>query len=184
MTQKIYEKMHSIRTLTVIFFMSLSLITFSSGDLIDDICRKSSDFKVCTDSLRTDPKSSSADEKGLVRILLQQCLAKATSIYNEIVFLLKETKEPVLKQCLEVCKDNYDGAKDDVAATIKSFDANDFTEAISHASAVESGPIDCEESFTEPPVRKSPTKQKSNDLINFVGLTAGLIDCISKSCLS
>ncbi|WMV51434.1 hypothetical protein MTR67_044819 [Solanum verrucosum] len=41
----------------------LSLVTFSSGDLIEDVCRTSSDFKVCIDSLRADPKSSSADKK-------------------------------------------------------------------------------------------------------------------------
>ncbi|WMV08329.1 hypothetical protein MTR67_001714 [Solanum verrucosum] len=41
----------------------LSLVTYSSGDLIEDVCRTSRYFKVCIDALRSDPKSSSADKK-------------------------------------------------------------------------------------------------------------------------
>ncbi|XP_060178240.1 pectinesterase inhibitor-like [Lycium barbarum] len=167
--------MYSMRKLIVIFFISLSLITFSSGDLIDDVCRKSRDFKVCTTSLRADPKSSSADEKGLIRILLQQCLAKATSIYNEIVNLLKETKEPVLKECLQICKDNYDGSNEDLIDSIKYFDASDYFSLKISAAGATNGAVTCEEAFTEPPVRKSPIKSENDNFADFVHLTMSLI---------
>ncbi|KAK4737317.1 hypothetical protein R3W88_001014 [Solanum pinnatisectum] len=64
----------------------------------------SSDFKVCIDALRADPKSSSADKK---------------SIYNEIVSVLEQAKEHVLIQCLQVCKENYDSSVDDAKKQLK-----------------------------------------------------------------
>ncbi|KAK6803071.1 hypothetical protein RDI58_000855 [Solanum bulbocastanum] len=137
--------MNSLKALIVLFMLFLSLITYSSGDLIEDVCRTSRNFKVCIDALRSDPKSSSADKKGLVRILLQQYLRKTKSIYNEIVSLLEQAKESVLIQCLQVCKENYDLSIDNAETTIKDFDANDFPGARSSAADVASAPNTCEE---------------------------------------
>ncbi|KAG5582267.1 hypothetical protein H5410_052894 [Solanum commersonii] len=66
---------------------SLSLVTLSLGNLIEDVCQTSSNFKICNDSLRADPKSFFVDKKCLVR---------------------KKTKEPLLKKCLHICMENYD----------------------------------------------------------------------------
>jgi len=46
------------------------------------------------------------------------------SIYNEIVSLLKQAKEPVLKKCLKIGKINYDELIDVATTSIKFFDAN------------------------------------------------------------
>ncbi|XP_015165069.1 cell wall / vacuolar inhibitor of fructosidase 2-like [Solanum tuberosum] len=171
--------MNSLKALTVIFMLFFSLVTFSSGDLIVDVCQTSSNFKVCVNALRADPQSPSADKKGLVRILLQQCLTKTKSIYNEVANLLEQAKEHVLIQCLQICKENYDLAIDDATTAIKDFDANDFFGAKISASAVITGPDTCEESFTEPPIRTSPIKSKSEDLMNFVDLTLSLVNQFS-----
>ncbi|KAG5630340.1 hypothetical protein H5410_002057 [Solanum commersonii] len=55
--------MNSLKALIVMFMLFLSLVTYLSGDLIEDVCRTSRYFKVCIDALRSDPKSSSADKK-------------------------------------------------------------------------------------------------------------------------
>ncbi|XP_047266628.1 pectinesterase/pectinesterase inhibitor PPE8B-like [Capsicum annuum] len=78
--------MNFMKALIVIFAISRSLVTFSSENLID-VCQTSSNFKLCTDSLRADPKSFSADKK--------------------VVNRLAQTKEPVLKECLHICEENY-----------------------------------------------------------------------------
>ncbi|XP_049387848.1 cell wall / vacuolar inhibitor of fructosidase 1-like [Solanum stenotomum] len=163
--------MNSMKALSVIFIFFLSLVTFSSGDLIEDVCGTSSDFKVCIDALRADPKRCSTDKKGLVRILLQQCSTKANSIYNEVASLLEQAKEHVLIQCLQICKENYDNAIDDATSAIKYFDANDFLAARTSTVAIASAPDTCEETFNEPPVRISPIKSKDDDFMNFIGLT-------------
>ncbi|KAG5582458.1 hypothetical protein H5410_053085 [Solanum commersonii] len=156
--------MNSMKTLIVIFFISLLLITLSSGDLIEDVCRTSNNFKLCNESLRAVPKSYSADKKGLVRILLQQSITIAKNIYNEVVHRLEQAKELVLKECLHICKENYDGAIEDAKSSLKAFDANDFFVTRTSAGAVMTGPDTCEELFTEPPVRISPIKSKKNFL--------------------
>ncbi|TMW82007.1 hypothetical protein EJD97_007093 [Solanum chilense] len=163
--------MNFVKALSLIFMLFLFFVTFSSGDLIEDVCRRSSDYKTCIDALRADHRSSSADKKGLARILLQQCLTKTKSIYNKIVSLLEQVKEPVILQSLQVCKENYDSAIDDATSALKYFDANDIFGASSAATGIASAPQTCEDSFAEPPVRISPIKSIDNDFMNFIGLT-------------
>lgn len=62
--------MNSMKTLLVNFFISVSLVSHSFGDLIENVCQKFNDYKLCVESLGTDPKSSSADQKGLTHIML------------------------------------------------------------------------------------------------------------------
>ncbi|KAG5586708.1 hypothetical protein H5410_047142 [Solanum commersonii] len=83
-------------------------------------------------------------------------------IYNEIVSLLEQAKEPVLKECLQICKENYDGSIDDATTSIENFDANN-------------GLVTCEVTFNEPPVRKFPIKSESDDLMNFIGIILSLL---------
>ncbi|XP_033511010.1 pectinesterase inhibitor-like [Nicotiana tomentosiformis] len=173
--------MNSMKILLVIFFISHSFVNPSLGDLIDDVCRKSSDYKLCVESLRANPKSSSADQKGLTRIMLQLSLAKAKNIYNEVLILLQQTKEVVLKQCLQICKDNYDEAVDDITSSIEYLDANEFFFARSFAIDATDDSSSCEESFAEPPIRKSPLKPKSDDFLHFVETTVSLINLLRNS---
>ncbi|XP_070042532.1 putative invertase inhibitor [Nicotiana tomentosiformis] len=154
--------MNSLRTSIVIFFIFLSLVAHSSGDLIEDVCKKSTDYKLCVSSLRADPRSSSADKKGLVRIMLQLSLGKAKDIYNQTLIMLKQPMEPILKQCLQICRDNYDLAVSQITNSIKDLDEN-FDMVNSDISSA----ITCEESFTERPVRKDPLKARSDDFFSF-----------------
>ncbi|KAK4737314.1 hypothetical protein R3W88_001011 [Solanum pinnatisectum] len=107
-----------MKALPEIFMIFFSFVTLY---LIEDVCQMSSDFKVCIDALRADPKSSSADKK------------------------------------------RFD------------FDANDFPGAMSVVSGVASAPDTCEETFNEY-VNISPIKSKDDDFMNFINLTASLIN--------
>ncbi|XP_075106833.1 pectinesterase inhibitor-like [Nicotiana tabacum] len=164
-----------MKILLVILFISLSFANPSLGDLIEDVCRNSNNYKFCVKALRADPKSSSAVQKGLTRIMLQLSLAKAKNIYNEVLILLNQTEEAVLKQRLQICKDNYDGAVDHITSSIEYLDANDFFSAASFATDVVDDSSSCEESFTEPPIRKSSLKPKSDEFLHFAVITVTLI---------
>lgn len=63
MIEKIHELVKMNIKALAIFVFSLSLVTFSSRDLIEYVCRTSKDFKLCMDSLRADPKNTSALKK-------------------------------------------------------------------------------------------------------------------------
>nr|XP_009764005.1 PREDICTED: putative invertase inhibitor [Nicotiana sylvestris] len=168
--------MNSLRTSIVIFFFFLSFVAHSSGDLIEDICKKSTDYKLCVSSLRADPKSSSADKKGLVRIMLQLSLARAEDIYNQTLIILKQPTEPILKQCLQICRDTYDLAVSRITSSIKYLDENNFDMVNDGISSAMAFSVTCEESFTEQPVRKDPLKARSDDFFHFNDTTLSLLD--------
>ncbi|KAK4374033.1 hypothetical protein RND71_004710 [Anisodus tanguticus] len=130
--------------------------------------------------LERDPRSASADKKGLARIMVQLSQAKASDILNQTKVLLKKIKEPVLKQCLEVCRDNYDMAVFWYSDSIKYIDAGDFDDATRCTSAPMNDADTCDESFTEPPVRKSPLKQKTDEFIHFADLTFSFLHQFKK----
>ncbi|KAK4374029.1 hypothetical protein RND71_004706 [Anisodus tanguticus] len=89
-------------------YISLLCGSYLTMEIIGDVCQKTDDNNLCVKSLRADPRSASADKKCLARIMVQLSQAKASDILNQIDVLLKQTKEPILKQCLEVCRDTYD----------------------------------------------------------------------------
>ncbi|KAJ8561086.1 hypothetical protein K7X08_027276 [Anisodus acutangulus] len=156
--------MNLMGILVIIFLTSFSFVAhISYGDLIDDVCQKTDDNSLCVKSLRADPRSASADKKGLARIMVQLSQAKASDILNQTKVLLKQIKEPVLKQCLEVCRDNYDMAVFWYSDSIKYIDAGDFDDATSSTSGPMNDADTCDESFTEPPVRKADPRSASAD---------------------
>ncbi|XP_070034400.1 pectinesterase inhibitor-like [Nicotiana tomentosiformis] len=169
--------MDSMRIIIVIFFTSLSFVAHSYGDLIDDVCQKTIDYNLCVKSLRADPRSASADKKSLARIIIQLSQDKANDILSQTEMLLKQTKEPVLKQCLEVCKEMYDTAVFHYSEAVNYLDADNFSDAADTAGETLSDADTCDESFTEPtPVLKSPLKPKTDDFFHFADLTLSLLN--------
>ncbi|WMV46930.1 hypothetical protein MTR67_040315 [Solanum verrucosum] len=65
--------------------------------------------------------------------------------------------------------------KNDATTSIEKFDANKFSESRNYVSAIVSGPVTCEVTFNEPPVRKFPIKLESDDLMNFIGIILSLL---------
>uniref|UniRef100_M1DDW9 Invertase inhibitor n=1 Tax=Solanum tuberosum TaxID=4113 RepID=M1DDW9_SOLTU len=169
--------MKLMKMLIVIFFVSLFFVARSYGDLIDDVCKKSDDYKLCVNSLRADPRSSSADKKGLAHIMLQLSLAKANVIYNQTLILLKKPMESILKQCIQICRDNYVLAVLDISNAIKYLDENDLDMAKSEATIAIECPVTCEDSFTEwRPIRKNPFKKENDDFLHFNHVMLNLLD--------
>ncbi|MCD7472789.1 hypothetical protein HAX54_014152, partial [Datura stramonium] len=76
--------------------------------------------------------------------------------------------ERILKALLQIKKEEYGDTIDSAETSIKDLDANDFSGALNFAGAIEGAPFTCEESFTEPPVRKSPITSKGDDLVKFL----------------
>ncbi|KAF7150124.1 hypothetical protein RHSIM_Rhsim02G0072200 [Rhododendron simsii] len=60
--------------------------------------------------LRSDPLSETADVKGLARIVLKVLLVKVNATLNRANDLSKESEDPVVKACLDVCASQYDDA--------------------------------------------------------------------------
>ncbi|KAK4731992.1 hypothetical protein R3W88_024980 [Solanum pinnatisectum] len=171
--------MKLMRTFIVIFFVSLFFVAHSKGDLIDDMCKKTIDDKLCVNSLRADLRSSSADKKGLAHIMLQLSLARANDIYNQTLVLMKQPMEPILKQCIQICRDNYYITVSQLISSIKYLDENDLDMTKSDAGAAITCTVTCEESFTEwHPIRKDPLKKENDDFFHFNDMLLSLLNLV------
>lgn len=83
---------------------------------------------------------------------------------------------PNLKQCIQICRDNYELAMSNITNSIKYLDENDFFMADIHISGVNTYSVTCEESFTEMPlIQKDPLKRHHDDFIRFTGLILSLL---------
>jgi len=87
--------------------------------------------------------------------------------------------EPILKQCIQICRDNYALAVFDLKDSIEYFDETDLHIAKTDVNSVISFSVTCEESFTEwHPIRKNPFKKKSDTFFNFNVLILSLLDLL------
>lgn len=169
--------MYFMKVLPVIFIALFFSLTLSSRDLIEDVYRISSDFKVCIDALRSDRKSSSADKKGLVHLL--QCLTKTKNIYNKIISLLEQVKNMFSYNAFKFVRKIMIFLIDNSETTIKNFNENDFPGAMSVVSGVASAPDTSEETFNQA-VKIFLINSKDDDFINFINLTASLMNQFGK----
>ncbi|KAJ6325305.1 hypothetical protein OIU76_012398 [Salix suchowensis] len=108
------------------------------ADLVQETCQKTRYPDLCVKTLKSNPRSSSADVKGLAHIMLEANLAN--------------------KQ--------YDtAANEDFPTAIQSLERNDLGTAKTYASAAVDAPGNCRDTFSEDPgVKTPPDLTKLNDL--------------------
>lgn len=118
------------------------------NDLVESTCKQTPNYDLCISSLRSDPKSSTADVRGLALIMVNVIKAKATETLNHINDLLKGGpgggKD---KQALSSCADGYSAIlKADVPEATQAltlgnvkFAENGVSDAAVEANACERG---------------------------------------------
>ncbi|GFY81385.1 hypothetical protein Acr_01g0011940 [Actinidia rufa] len=169
----------SMTRMSLLFlFVVFTLNYHSQSDLIADTCKKTEFPEFCISTLRSNPRSASADVNGLARIVFEAGLAKATSTLNKVNFLLKKTTERILKQCLQICAHVYDKALDDISQAIENVGSN-ISEVVNYASSASINVEDCEESFDEEPnKRKSPLTDDNSAVDQLVNIGAAIVQPI------
>ncbi|KAI5650946.1 hypothetical protein M9H77_36951 [Catharanthus roseus] len=78
----------------------------SSSDLVNNTCKNTPNYQLCISTLRSDPRSSTADVSGLGLIVVDAVKGKATSTLNTIKNLKKS--KPQYKHQLDECSRFYD----------------------------------------------------------------------------
>lgn len=78
------------------------------ANLIEQICRRTTNYTLCVSSLKSDPRSSKADVKGLALIMMDIAKAKATEILKKIDKLRKKSKGGGAL-ALNLCAHDYGG---------------------------------------------------------------------------
>jgi len=148
--------------------------TLVGADLIQETCQKTRYPALCVKTLKSNPRSSTADAKGLVHIMLEANLANSKLTLATVSKLLKESSDKALKKCLGVCAEEYDtAANDDFPTAIQSLEINDLGTAKIHVSAAFDAPGNCRDTFSEVPgVQAPPDLSKLNDYFEQLSVTA------------
>ncbi|KAF7147980.1 hypothetical protein RHSIM_Rhsim03G0038700 [Rhododendron simsii] len=163
------------------FLLILFTLNYHShADLISSTCEKNEeDIDLCISTLRSDPRSAAADVAGLARIMFDATLAKATATLNQIKDLLKKTSDPVLREYLNVCVEQYDDAIEDIPVAIQNVGSNNFASRIKADDVVDEA-RSCEEIFTDLPnrKRKSPFTAANDMVKKLVMIAAGIVESL------
>lgn len=77
------------------------------GDLVDQICKKTPFYDLCSTILHSNPLTPKTDPKGMALIMVNNILANATDTLNYIEMLIKQTSDQQLEQQLAFCAESY-----------------------------------------------------------------------------
>ncbi|PSS35878.1 Cell wall / vacuolar inhibitor of fructosidase [Actinidia chinensis var. chinensis] len=150
------------RVVLLFLFVSSALNYRSQADLIDKTCMETQYSGLCISTLRSSRSSKGADRDGLVRIIFQTGLAKATSTLNLVNNLLKRaTDGSPLQECLETCADVYETIQIYVQDSLEDVGVNN-NEAADYGEKAENELQDCEQAFSEKNI-KTPLPLVANN---------------------
>ncbi|KAF6145547.1 hypothetical protein GIB67_037580 [Kingdonia uniflora] len=145
------------------FFLIFSCV--SCFDLIACTCNKIAaadqniNYNFCIATLKADPKSRTADLKGLGSISINLNKARATYINSYVKNLLNKGGDVTTKQCLQYCSGYYSDAVYNVNTAIKDLYSGDYQGANIKISAAMAAPADCEDEFKNKRLLSPVTKQ-------------------------
>ncbi|KAJ1403471.1 Pectinesterase inhibitor domain [Sesbania bispinosa] len=85
------------------FSHNLFHLVRSDQNLINTLCGKTEETSICTECLKSDPKSNSADGKGLALIALGCAEKDTTYLHEDSLRLIQTSDTIVLKNILDGC---------------------------------------------------------------------------------
>lgn len=162
--------------LLLVFF---NLLHQSSSNVIDVVCKSTADYKLCTESFRSNPRSANANAKGLARIMLHLLLYKIT---HNIVYIRRQMIEkkfemiyPISNQCLQVCYKNYNFILHHfILNAIKYLDLNKYHDATFAIGLSGRNVSTCADGCVKYP--SFNLTKRSNDYAYFVQVVGDVID--------
>ncbi|XP_030539864.1 cell wall / vacuolar inhibitor of fructosidase 1-like [Rhodamnia argentea] len=135
---------------TLLSFTQLLLITilpFASADHIDDTCKSTPYADFCISSLRSDPRSSTADTPTLGIIMVDKVDTNAKSTLIKIKDLLGKSPDPRMKKALTYCKEVYEVTiSASVPSSKESLTKGDYKFAVDYMRDAASEASNCEAS--------------------------------------
>ncbi|PSS30742.1 Pectinesterase, partial [Actinidia chinensis var. chinensis] len=122
-----------------------------TADLISQVCSKTLNPSLCSDTLKSDPRSATADLKGLGQISIDKAQTNAKQASGTIASLSKQATDPKVKNLINACD---------------------------RALAALSEPVGCDNSFKKPPVPETLALQQANTKLE--GLCSVVVDVADK----
>ncbi|CAI8610779.1 unnamed protein product [Vicia faba] len=76
-------------------------------DLVDDMCKKTPNFDLCSSTIHSNPQAGKSDANGIAVIMVNGILQSVTNTLSFIQGLVKETKDPELQRKYVSCAETY-----------------------------------------------------------------------------
>ncbi|KAK8525401.1 hypothetical protein V6N13_123077 [Hibiscus sabdariffa] len=153
-----------------LFCITLLPLCYSANTLIETTCEKTQFVDLCISTLKSDPRSSTADVAGLAIIAADSAYAKANSTSNQIAVLLKSATDPKLIKALNSCLDSYNSIlRVDLPVAILAINKGTPKVAVERATDAENEAQKCEDSVGENSTN-SPISGSSKALHDLCGI--------------
>ncbi|KAK9948527.1 hypothetical protein M0R45_004098 [Rubus argutus] len=139
------------------------------ANLIDQTCRKTPNYKLCVSSLKSDPRSKSADVRGLALVMVNVVKTKATTTLKRINELLKKTpRDDSLKDCHHMYLTILQA---DIVVANEAITLGDpkFAEESMNDAGIEA--TNCENNFKG----RTPLTHLNRDVTNVSGVAAAIV---------
>ncbi|KAK3011459.1 hypothetical protein RJ639_012757 [Escallonia herrerae] len=124
-------------------------------------------------------KFDRANVKGLARIILELFLDAAKDNLVQVKKLQSGATDPAIKQCLDVCSDEYSSAINVwIPLAFKYLESNSIPDAITEVSNASGDAETCEESFGEVS-RQSPLTAENNHVLHLGKIDEGIMSILN-----
>ncbi|XP_010462937.1 PREDICTED: cell wall / vacuolar inhibitor of fructosidase 2 [Camelina sativa] len=161
-------------------FPSSTLISAkSNATIIESTCKTTNNYKFCVSALKSDPRSPTADTKGLAAIMIGVGMTNATSTATYIAGnLTSAANDVVLKKVLQDCSEKYALAADSLRQTIQDLDDEAYDYASMHVLAAEDYPNVCRNIFRRAKGLSYPVeiRRREQSLRRICGVVSGILD--------
>ncbi|CAH9114945.1 unnamed protein product [Cuscuta epithymum] len=131
------------------FFVALISITNVNGDLIDTVCAKTQRPPFCQQTLRADPRSKTADLKGLGFISIDITTKQANSGKTLVQSLLNGAVDQKVKSALSSCLENYGDSIDTLGECSDALKSGDYGGLNIKASSALDSFGTCDDGFSD-----------------------------------
>ncbi|KAL2244558.1 UNVERIFIED_CONTAM: hypothetical protein Sindi_2724000 [Sesamum indicum] len=92
---------------TSFVFILISIVTKLTDTEIKHLCSKTSNFGGCYKLLKSDPRTTNVDERGLAEVSVDLASNKANKTYSLINSFINATHDSQLKNIYKLCSSNY-----------------------------------------------------------------------------
>ncbi|KAL0863064.1 hypothetical protein Bca101_042182 [Brassica carinata] len=175
-----------------IFLLLLLLVILSSTTLsvkpnttiIETTCKTTNYYHLCVSALKSDPRSPTADTKGLAAIMVGVGMKSATATATYIAgnHTAAATNDTVLKKVFKDCSDKYTLAADSLRLTVQDLDDEAYDYAYMHVLAAEDYPNVCRNIFRRAKGLVYPAEihRREVSLRRICGVVSGILDRLAE----
>ncbi|XP_077219085.1 putative invertase inhibitor [Tasmannia lanceolata] len=143
----------------------------TSADLVDKICKQTKDQNNCVQALNSDPRTKTADLKGLAHIALDLANKSASDTREYIGGLISNTSDAVMEQYLNGCLDDYAAGLFGIQKANTDLNSGAYNPLRIDMGAVGHETINCQNRFNFEPFRDCPVTDRNQNLFNLCDIS-------------